>query len=424
MASISRLTRERLHQDDELFNELLPYEQYDTENEVFIHADGSLWSMWELQPKWLTSTSDEDAFGLTNQLQEMLDSLDPEYSVQASWITTYDVEGLVRDSLERYPLSGPAGWMARRWLRMLYQGSRSGSLHRRPKRLRLIVGFRYDPPWRSRNAAEKLKQIWNVLIKGRMNTTVEERKQEYLGYANKFRGVVDGKAAKLADLGFKPSRIDGQQLIAIMYPLLNRRSVKLNKIKAGRNITVPYPTYDPDESLANLISETPAKHPKDGVLIKDGRVYRCVSMVKPPKQMLPLMIAPLQNTPYENIITVTYSKDSQEDQLKRLDALDSTLGRRESTSRGRGNQKVQHQISGIRAMRQELYSNQAQLVRAGIHQVFICQNEEEAIRATSEAIATFPQLHGARGMVHEISDLACMINALPGGYDPATDGAG
>ncbi len=39
-------------------------------------------------------------------------------------------------------------------------------------------------------------------------------------------------------------------------------------------------------------------------------------------------------------------------------------------------------------------------------------------------MAAFPQLNGARGMIHEISDLGVMIHSLPGCYDPSLDGRG
>jgi hypothetical protein len=97
---------------------------------------------------------------------------------------------------------------------------------------------------------------------------------------------------------------------------------------------------------------------------------------------------------------------------------------RERSWAGRSNQKILHQIGAIRQARQELYNSREQIVEVGVHQTFICQNEDEAIRATSEAVASFPQLNGARGMVHEISDMAVLINSLPGAYDPSTDGAG
>jgi hypothetical protein len=269
-----------------------------------------------------------------------------------------------------------------------------------------------------------MKRSIQVLIHGKVGATVEGRRSEYGEYANKFRGVIDGSVAKLSDLGFNPQRVDGQGLIDLLYPILNRRSIKSGKFRRGRNTAVPVPVYDPKDLLSNQISETHMDHPENGIIKKDGRVFRTVSMVKPPKQCFPLMITPLQSSPYENIISVTFSKDSQAKQLKRLDALDSTLGMREFTGLGRSNQKIQHQIAAIRAARSELYSNRSQIVRLGVHQTFICQTVDEAVRATSEAIATFPQLNGARGMTHEVSDLGVLMNALPGGYDPVTDGAG
>jgi hypothetical protein len=259
---------------------------------------------------------------------------------------------------------------------------------------------------------------------GAVGLSAEQRYAEYMGFANKFKGIMDGTAAKLADLGFYPRRLDGQGLINLLYPILNRRSVKPGKHRRGRGTSVPVPEYDPHDLLANQVSETHVEHPRDGIIKKDGRVFRSVSMVKPPKTCMPLMIAPLQSAPYENILSVTFSKEPKERQLERLDRLDGTLGMRERSWAGRSNQKVIHQISAIRQARQELYNSREQIVEVGVHQTFICQNEDEAVRATSEAVASFPQLNGARGMLHEISDMAVLINSLPGAYDPATDGAG
>lgn len=422
--SINRLTRKRLFQDEELFNKLLPFARYDSENDIFIHTDASLWSIWELQPKWITKVSDAEAFQLTERIQEMLDSLEHTYAAQFCWVTTFDVEDLLRNCLSSYPLTGPAGWMTKRWVRSIRMASQSRSLHRRPRRLRLYACFRYDPPWEGKGLAAQMARAMKMFLYGAVGLSAEQRHSEYLAYANRFKGVMDGTAAKLADLGFYPRRVDGQRLINLLYPILNRRSVKPGKHRRGRGTAIPVPEYDPEDLLANQISETHVEHPTDGIIRKDGRVYRSVSMVKPPKSCMPLMIAPLQSTPYENILSVTFSKDPREKQLERLDRLDSTLGMRERAPGGRSNQKVIHQISAIRHARQELYSSREQIVRVGVHQTFICQTEDEAVRATSEAVATFPQLNGARGMVHEISDMAVLINSLPGAYDPGTDGAG
>lgn len=422
--SINRLTRERLYKDERLFNDLLPFAKYDEEFQIFIHADASLWSVYELQPQWITRTSDAEAFQLCESIQEMLDSMESSLSAQFSWITTFDVDGLLRDCLNHYPAGGPAGWMARRWLRMLRHSARSDYLGRRPRRLRLVLAFRYDPSWTGKGFINHLLRTFKILFQGQIGVTAAQRRTEYISYANKFKGEMTGKVAKLADLGFAPRRIDAQGMINLLYPLLNRRSVRAGKFRRGRTAAVPVPEYDRSDLLANQISETSVQHPSNGFIKKDGRIYRSISMVKAPKQCLPLMISPLQSFPYENILSVTYSKDTREKQLSRLDRLDGTLGFRERTSFGRSNQKIMHQISAIRAARQEIYNGTAQIVRAGVHQTFICQNEDEAVRATSEALATFPQLNGSRGMVHEISDMALMLNSLPGCYDPATDGAG
>jgi hypothetical protein len=413
-----------LFQDEELFNKLLPFARWDQENEIFVHTDASLWSIWELQPKWITKVSDTEAFQLCERVQEMLDSMDHTISAQFCWITTFDVEDLLRDCLNRYPISGPAGWMARRWVRSIRMASQARSLHRRPRKLRLYACFRYDPDWQGTGLANQLARTMKMFFYGAVGLGAEQRYTEYMGFANKFKGIIDGTASKLADLGFYPKRVNGQGLINVLYPILNRRSVKPGKHRRGRGTAIPVPEYDPNDLLANQISETHVEHPRDGIIKKDGRVFRSVSMVKPPKTCMPLMIAPLQSAPYENILSVTFSKEPKERQLERLDRLDGTLGMRERGWGGRSNQKVMHQIASIRQARQELYNSREQIVDVGVHQTFICQNEDEAIRATSEAVASFPQLNGARGMVHEISDMAVLLNSLPGAYDPQTDGAG
>jgi hypothetical protein len=413
-----------LFQDEEIFNKLLPFARYDQDNDLFVHTDASLWSLWELQPKWITKVSDADAFQLCERVQELLDAMEHTMSAQFCWITTFDVEDLLRDCINRYPLTGPAGWMARRWVRSIRLASQARSLHRRPRKLRLYACFRYDPPWQGKGFAQQLARTMKMFLYGAVGLSAEQRHAEYMGHANKFKGVIDGTAAKLADLGFYPRRMNGQDLINTLYPILNRRSIKPGKHRRGRTTAIPVPEYDPEDLLANQISETGVEHPRDGIIKKDGRVFRSVSMVKPPKTCMPLMIAPLQSAPYENILSVTFSKEPREVQLERLDRLDSTLGMRERGWGGRSNQKVNHQISAIRHARQELYNAREQIVSVGVHQTFFCQNEDEAVRATSEAVASFPQLNGARGMVHEISDMAVLINSLPGAYDPGTDGAG
>lgn len=422
--SLSRLTRERLYQDETVFNQLLPFAKYDEEQHLFLHSDASLWSLWELQPQWITRTSDSDAFQLCSSVQEMLDALEHTISVQFTWITTFDVDEILKSSISKYPNTGAAGWMAKRWVRSLKSASQSSVYQRRPRKMRLIVAFRFDPPWRVSGFMAQIKRTISLMLSGDVHVSTDQRHREYLGYANNFKGVIDGNVQKLRDLGFAPRRIDGQGLINLLYPLLNRKSIRPGKFRRGRSKAIPVPVYDPDDLLSNQISETMVSHPQNGIIKKDGRVYRSVSMVKHPKQCLPLMVTPLLSSPYENLLSVTFSKDPREEQLKRLDRLDSSLGFREMTPGGRGNQKIQHQISAIRAARSELYSSSSQIVRAGVHQTFICLNEDEAIRATAEAIATFPQLQGARGMVHEISDMAVTINSLPGCYDPSTDGPG
>jgi TraC protein/TraG P-loop domain len=423
--SISRLTRQRLHQDEALFNSMLPYAKWDAENRVFLHSDASLWSIWELRPLVLTSTSTSSAFQTAGALQELLDSLSKEISVQVNWITSFDIQDTLDNCLHNYPKTGVAGWMAKRWLRMIKNASQSAYKHNRVKKVRLVIGFRYDPPWTKPSFLDNLRRTFKIVLMGPRDPREKtDRALEYQNFVNKLRGEVEGKISRLVDLGFAPQVVDGQGLINMLYPLFNRRSTKGGKFKRGRSNAVPVPEHDPDDILANQMSETPAEHPEDGYLIKDGRVFHTVSMVKPPKQCLPLMTVPLQSLPYESILSVSYSKDSKEAQLKRLNRLDSMLGLRERSPMGRSDQKVQHQIGTIRQAREELYSNRSQLVRVGVNHVQITENLDEAKRASSEMMAMFPSLNGARGMAHKISDLGVLINSLPGAYDPSTDGPG
>jgi len=422
--SISRLNRERLYQDEALFNELLPYAKYDEKFGLFVHSDASLWSIWELSPLVITKTGDEEAFQICQSVQELIDSLDHTISVQFSWVTTFDTEELLRKSLNGYPAGGAAGWMAKRWIRQLRGNSQSAALGRRPRKLRLLVAFRCDPKWAGKSPFDQILRVFKILFKGEVGVTAMERQTEYSQFASKFKVDVEGKTGRLSDLGFRPRRLDGQGLIDLLYPLLNRKSTRAGKFRRGRTTQVPVPTYDAQDLLSNQISESAVSHPANGIIKKDGRVYRALSMVKPPKKCLPLMVTPLQSLPYENILSVTVSRDTLDKQLKRLDSLDTMLGLRETTNLGRSNQKISHQISAIRSARQDLYDGSSQIVRAGLHQTFICLNEDEAIRATSEALSTLSQMNGARGMVHEVSDLGLVINSLPGCYDPATDGAG
>ena len=423
--SLSRLTRDRLYKDEALFNSLLPYVKWDEGKQVFLHADASIWSIWELHPLLLSTTSEASAFQMCHALQEMFDSLDYRISVQVSWITSFDVEGMLYKCLNDYPLTGIGGWMARRWVRMFRTRARSSKRGARPKNIRLIMGFRFDPPWKEENFLQKVLRSLRVIFAGQKDPQEDtDRTTEYNRFVDSFQGEVRGRVTRLADLGLGPQMINGQELINILYPILNRRSIKGGRFRRGSNNAMPVPIYDPDDFLCNQLSDSTAIHKQNGYLHKDGRVYHTVSMVKPPKQAFPLMTLPMQSSEMESILNVTYSKDPFQKQLKRLSTLDTALGLREIGPKGRMNQEVSMRIQTIRRAREELYANRSQLVRVGIHHVQITENLDDAYRASSEMLSRFPQLNGARGLSHMISDLGVLVNALPGAYDPSTDGPG
>lgn len=421
---IYRSTRERLYKDESLFNNLLPYVKWDEERQVFIHADASLWSIWELKPIVLSTISTQEAFQITSQIQEILDSFDHTISVQFNWVTTFDVEDILQKNIKEYPLDGVAGFMARRWVKMLKNMSKSYRYGTRTKKQRLYVAFRYDAPWVEKGLMAIIKETFNALLNAGVAKSDTDRYAEYRLYAEKFSGEINGKVQRFGSFGLYPERVDGQGLIDVLYPLLNRRSTKGGKFKRSRVSKLAVPEFDSDEILANQVSDTLVKHPDDGFIIKDGKVYHTVSMVKPPKQCLPFMTIPLQSLPYESFLSVTYSKDSRERQMKKLDKLDSIFGLRLSTPGGRANQEVYHKIENIRMARDELYSNRSQLVRTGVHCTVIADTIDEAQRASGEVLSIFPTLNGARGMAHKIADLGVFVNSLPGAYDPSTDGAG
>ena len=103
--SINRLTRQRLYEDEQTFNSLLPYVKWDYENMVFLHSDASIWSIWQLNPVLLTSISDAAAFQTCAGIQELLDSMEDNISCQFSWITTFDVGDILDRCLYDYPLT-------------------------------------------------------------------------------------------------------------------------------------------------------------------------------------------------------------------------------------------------------------------------------------------------------------------------------
>ena len=73
--------------------------------------------------------------------------------------------------------------------------------------------------------AAQVARAMKMFMYGAVGLSADQRHAEYLTYANRFKGIMDGTAAKLADLGFYPRKVDGQKMINLLYPLLNRRSV-------------------------------------------------------------------------------------------------------------------------------------------------------------------------------------------------------
>ena len=95
------------------------------------------------------------------------------------------------------------------------------------------MAIRFDPEWKGLGIVDEIRTTLRVLFKGiRDPIEPSERNKEFQAYVHKFRGEVDGKISRLADLGLNPRVIDGQGLIDILYPVLNRRSTKGWKISS------------------------------------------------------------------------------------------------------------------------------------------------------------------------------------------------
>ncbi|MDW8191257.1 MAG: TraC family protein, partial [Pseudobdellovibrionaceae bacterium] len=425
MISLSYLQKKRIYEHEEGFSSLLPYATYDPATRLFINHDSSLWAIFEYEPQIIVNCSDNEAIELNKAMHGLIDSLWDDVALQFSVITTFDVENVIFKNLVQYPVENVAGWIARKWANMLYQSAKTGSYTARPKRLRYILSVRYDPPWRTRNFFARILQQIKESIPFFKKSGIDEStlQGQYKLYAEKFNNFIEGKVTQLVSSGLKLSRLDGQKLINLLYPLLNRGRLKKNTIKKGRTYANPAPKWDPNDWLSNQVSETSAEHPEHGVLKKDGAYYKVVSVTKIPRELYPFQILPLMLSNYENILTVTISKEPYEKQIKGLEHLDFLLSLRLHSPFGY-NQKLGTQYQGIKEILQDMYEKKCQLVKVGIHQTLICQTKEEAQKAAETSLAAISQMDGARGMIHDISDLGALINCLPGAYDPITDGPG
>ncbi len=424
MVSLSYIQKKRIYEHEESFSSLLPYASYDEKNGLFIHHDASLWSIFEFEPISIVNVSDSDALEFNKSFHGFLDSLPDDISVQISVITTFDVHNLIYKNLIQYPLNNTAGWISKKWAHMLLRTAEQGEYALRPRKMRYIIAFRYDPPWRVKGFfstfINNIKQSLKLFSSEKESLGIEA---QYKIYSDKFNNIIAGKVHQLNSMKLYLKRINAQNLIDILYPILNKRSIKRNSIKKGRTVSNPTPTWDPLDWLSNQISETPLEHPENGLIKKDGFYYKVVSMTKIPRELTPFQIMQLLFIPCENILTVTFSKEPFEDQVKRLETLNNLLALRLYTPFGY-NQKLGTQYKGIKEILQDMYEKKCQLVKIGVHQLLIGKTKEEVQKAAEAAISNISQMNGARGMVHDISDLGAMIHCLPGAYDPITDGPG
>jgi len=422
MPNISFITKKRLISDEETFTSLLPYATFDENYGIFVHHDTSLWCIFQFIPRNIVSCSDEDSLEINRALHSFIDSLEEGISVQFSTIITFNVDELLDRNAKGYPSDNTPGFVAQKFRDKLYRESKAAQYPLRCRSFKYILAFRFDPPWRTPGFLGYLQKLFGTLFRTEQ-TSQSELETQYKFYAEKFVNFVQGKVQQLSSIGLKCTQLKAQDFINLMYPILNARSVKRNRIKKGRSFRAPAPQYDPNDWLSNQINETPLYHPDHGVIKKDGRYFKVVSMAKIPRELQPFQLLPLFLLDYENIVTVTLSKESFDRQIKKLETLDVLLSLRLQNPLGY-NQKLGTQYRGIKEMLQELYEKKCQLVRVGVHQILIGQTKEEVEKAAEASLAAFSQINGARGMVHDISDLGALVNALPAAYDPITDGSG
>ncbi len=386
--------------------DFLPYDSYD--GGIFMLKDGSMGMMWSLATITEEGLSEEERDRVRVAIEGVVMRIPTELACQVILISSSRIEPVLQNFLAIGDVSDP---MTKLFLDSRTEVIRDAALHGfpgtggefRPRILSIYFTVRYFLGWQKPGLADSLLSVLlrPDLLKNSYGAFYKRGKERFGRLARFVEGVLSGA-------GFGPRPVSPQELITILYPLLNPiRATKLGE-----------PVYDPSQSISEQVALSTMDVLPQG--LKCERVEtRVASLEQSPEATFPGMISELLKMSGNYLIAINFHVPAKEKEMQFLKLKGALAFTHRFNVLGDISIESQAVKRDIDETTERMFTGATRTVLFNLH--IVRQGEEEELE--SRVSETLDRLHGlgCEGVVEDLIGDSLTLASLPFGYDPSND---
>ena len=285
--------------------DFLPYDSHD--DGVFILKDGSLGMMWSLATITEEGLSEEERNRVRIAIEGVVMRIPTELACQIILVSSSRIEPVLQSFLS---IGNLADSMTKLFLdsrlEIIREASKNGfpgsGGEFRPRILSIYFTIRYFLGWQKPGLADSLLSVLvrPGLLKSSYETSYKRGKERFGRLARFAEGI-------LAGAGFGPKPVSPQELISILYPILNPvRSTQLGE-----------PIYHPGQSLSEQMALSTMSVLPQGLKCENVET-RVISLEQSPEATFPGMISDLLRMNGNYLMAINFHVPSKEKEMQFL----------------------------------------------------------------------------------------------------------
>jgi conjugal transfer ATP-binding protein TraC len=386
--------------------DFLPYDSHD--DGLFILKDGSLGMMWSLATITEEGLSEEERNRVRVAIEGVVMRVPAELACQIILVSSSRIEPILQNFLS---IGNLADSMTKLFLdsrmEVIREAARNGfpgtGGEFRPRILSIYFTIRHFLGWQKPGLADS---IFSVLVRpGLLKNSYEtsyKRGRERFGRLARFvEGILGGA-------GFGPKPVSPQELISVLYPILNPiRATKLGE-----------PIYQPTETISEQVALSTMSVLPQGLKC-EGMETRVISLEQSPEATFPGMISELLRMNGNYLMTINFHVPSKEKEMQFLKLKGALAFTHRFNVLGDISIESQAVKRDIDETTERMFTGATRTVLFNLH--IARQGEPEELE--SRVSETLDRLHGlgCEGVVEDLIGDSLTLASLPFGYDPAND---
>ncbi len=386
--------------------DFLPYDAYD--EGVYILKDGSMGAMWSLATIPDEGLSEGEKDRVRVSIEGVIMRIPRELACQFILVCSCRIEPVLQAYLTIGKLEDP---MTKLFLdsrlEVIREATKSGfpgtDGEFRPRLISIYFTIRRFLNWQKPGIIDSIRSVLlhPNLIKSSYENGYRRERERFARLARSVEGMMN-------QAGFSPRPVSPQELIVILYPILN----------PVRARSLGEPVYDLGQSIAEQVALSTMEVIPEGLKCKEVET-RVISLEQSPEATFPGMISGLLKMGGSYVAAINFHVPPKDREMQYLKVRGALAFTHRFTVLGDVSVETQTVKRDLDETTERLFSGATRTVLFNMHVVRQGEGEELDSRVSE----TLDRMHGlgCEGVVEDLIGDSLTLASLPFGYDPAND---